>query len=128
MEYRPTVRYDMRFKDYVESLFQSTNLDRNQLMRLALYVLGHTSEGMRILEAYQKDSKTPPPLPSWELFEEWEMWLGKKPNREAVEDVRTKLSTTSKPISPPIKVHNLSYNIINIKEVQEDGKQKVSVE
>ena len=128
MEYRPTVRYDMRFKDYVESIFHATNLDRNQIMRLALYVLGHTSEGNRILEEFSKDVQTPPPLPSWELLEDWELWLGKKPNRVGVENVRKKLDTSVKPKSEPIKIHNLSYNILTLKEIDEDGKQENIIE
>lgn len=127
MEYRPTVRYDMKFKTYVEELFHATNLDRNQIMRLALYVLGHTSEGMRILEEFQKDAKTPPPLPSWELLEDWDLWLGKKPNRVGVENVRKKLDTSVKPKSQPIKIHNLSYQILQLKEVTENGEQKESI-
>jgi len=127
MEYRPTVRYDMRFKDYVEGLFHSTNLDRNQIMRLALYVLGHTSEGMRILEEFQKDALTPPPLPSWELLDEWELWLGRKPNGVGVENVRKNLDTSLKPKSQPIKIHNLSYTILTLKEDSENGEQKGTV-
>lgn len=128
MDYRPTVRYDMRFKEYVESIFHSTNLDRNQIMRLALYVLGHTSEGMRILEEFQKDVQTSPPLPSWELLEDWELWMGKKPSRAGVENVRKKLDTTVKPKTQPIKIHNLSYQILHLKEVSENGEQESTVE
>lgn len=128
MNYRPTVRYDVRFKDYVDSIFHATNLDRNQIMRLALYVLGHTSEGNRILEEFAKDVKTPPPLPSWELLEDWELWLGRKPNRGGVENVRKKLDTSLKPKTQPIKIHNLSYTILSVKEETTYGEQEGTVE
>jgi len=35
--YRPTVRYDDLFKTYVDQVFKSTTLDRNQIIRLALF-------------------------------------------------------------------------------------------
>jgi hypothetical protein len=60
--YRPTVRYDDEFRTYVDSLFQSTSLDRNQIIRLALFLLGHTTEGKKVLELY---SSSPLPSPSW---------------------------------------------------------------
>ncbi|NGY76296.1 hypothetical protein F6Y02_07940 (plasmid) [Bacillus megaterium] len=34
--YRPTVRYHSIYRTYVDSLFQATELDRNQIMRCAL--------------------------------------------------------------------------------------------
>jgi hypothetical protein len=73
--YRPTVRYDEKFRDYVESLFHKTRLDRNQIIRLALYVLGHSEEGNRILESFASGD-TPLPSPPWELFDDWKLWAG----------------------------------------------------
>lgn len=59
-----------------------TILDRNQIMRLALYVLGFTVEGIMLLETFSKPSiknanakDTPIPLPPWELFEDSQLWL-----------------------------------------------------
>ncbi len=37
--YRPTVRYDDVFKEYIDSLFHATHLDRNQIIRAALFQL-----------------------------------------------------------------------------------------
>ena len=34
--YRPTMMYDDTFKKYVDGLFHSTTLDRNQIIRAAL--------------------------------------------------------------------------------------------
>lgn len=59
--YRPTVRYNDAFKDYVEELFKATTLDRNQILRLALYEL-HKSEK---LKEYQKDKSSSLPSPVW---------------------------------------------------------------
>jgi hypothetical protein len=124
MNYRPTVRYDIQYKNYVDEIFHATNLDRNQIMRLALYVMGHTSEGLRILEEFQKDVNTSVPLPSWNLLEDWELWLGRKPNGGGVENVRKKLDTSLKPKNPPIKIHNLSYQILTIKGEVISGEQE----
>lgn len=110
----------MCYKDYVDSLFNTTNLDRNQIMRLALYVLGHTSEGLRILEEFQKDVETPIPLPSWELLENWDLWLGRKTNGVGERNVKDKLNTDVKPKSQPIKIHGLSYTILSTKENEND--------
>jgi hypothetical protein len=64
--YRPTVRYDDTFKTYVDQLFQSTTLDRNQIMRLSLFLLGHTKEGEEVLKRFLK-SDTSLPSPPWQL-------------------------------------------------------------
>lgn len=57
--YRPTVRYHDIFKEYVDEVFKSTILDRNQIFRLALFHLATSEEGQQILKAYSKA-----PLPS----------------------------------------------------------------
>ncbi|SMQ86643.1 hypothetical protein SAMN05444673_6642 [Bacillus sp. OV166] len=44
MSYRPTIRYPDVYKDYVEKVFQATTLDRNQIIRFALYVAAHSDE------------------------------------------------------------------------------------
>lgn len=62
--YRPTVRYDERYREYVEELFKATNLDRNQIMRLALFLLGHSEEGKKVLSNYLKKGSSLP-SPSW---------------------------------------------------------------
>ncbi len=62
--YRPTVRYDDRFRDYMKDLFHATNLDRNQIFRLSLFLLGHTQEGKDFLSQHLKQG-CPLPLPKW---------------------------------------------------------------
>lgn len=70
--YRPTVRYNPIFKDYVEELFQGTELDRNQIFRLALFLLGHTKEGRDVLKQFSKDASLP--SPKWEQNHQW-LWM-----------------------------------------------------
>jgi hypothetical protein len=71
--YRPTVRYDDCFKEYVEELFRATTLDRNQIMRLALFLLGHTKEGKDVLTFFSSSSL---PVPLWDK-NNMVLWYGK---------------------------------------------------
>lgn len=65
MTYRPTVRYDERFRSYVDDLYHATTLDRNQIMRLALFLLGYTKEGEETLKQFLKKDRTSLPSPNW---------------------------------------------------------------
>lgn len=75
--YRPTVRYDEVFRDYVDTLFQVTHLDRNQIMRAALFAAAFSDEFKALLEPYQKDD-VPLPSPPWSL-EQYGFWLEQCP-------------------------------------------------
>jgi hypothetical protein len=72
MDYRPTVRYSKEFKDYVDWLFKTTHLDRNQIFRASLFFFGH-GQSRNFLEFHKKrDCKLPSPLidqyPNHEFF------------------------------------------------------------
>ncbi|MBM7655854.1 hypothetical protein [Neobacillus cucumis] len=69
MSYRPTVRYPDIYKDYVEKIFKATTLDRNQIIRLALFVAAHSDEYKAILKKHQT-TDVPLPQPDWEKDEE----------------------------------------------------------
>ena len=69
MVYRPTVRYPDVYKTYIENVFKSTTLDRNQIIRLALFVASHSEEYKTILEKY-KIADVPLPHPDWGLDED----------------------------------------------------------
>lgn len=69
MVYRPTVRYPDMYKDYVEGVFNSTSLDRNQIIRLALFVAAHSSDYIKILKKHQF-ADVPLPHPEWHRFED----------------------------------------------------------
>lgn len=71
--YRPTVRYDELFRDYVDSLFHATHLDRNQIIRGALFAAAHSKEFHLLLNSYKKRDVPIPPAP-W-LLEEQSLWL-----------------------------------------------------
>ena len=69
MVYRPTVRYPDVYKQYIEDVFKVTTLDRNQIIRLALFVAAHSPEYKTILNKY-KIADVPLPHPDWGLDEE----------------------------------------------------------
>ena len=72
MVYRPTVRYADAFKYYVDSIFHSTRLDRNQIIRLALFTAAHSETYKNIIEKY-KIADVSLPHPEWKLSED-EYW------------------------------------------------------
>lgn len=78
--YRPTVRYDEVFKSYVDSWFHATHLDRNQILRAALFAAAYSKEFHEILKPYMKD--VPPPSPTWGMDQE-QFWLEQSPKIEA---------------------------------------------
>ncbi|MGX2958064.1 hypothetical protein JNUCC23_02075 [Peribacillus sp. JNUCC 23] len=69
MVYRPTVRYTDVYKDYVEEVFKATDLDRNQIFRLALFTAVHSKEYKTILKKHLA-ADVPLPHPHWGLDEE----------------------------------------------------------
>ena len=81
MTYRPTVRYSDVFGEYVNSLFRATTLDRNQIIRAALFTAAHTSEFQKLLESYKKKKDVPLPHPSW-CVEQHVLWLEQCPDIE----------------------------------------------
>jgi hypothetical protein len=62
--YRPTVRYADIFKEYIDSLFHATHLDRNQLIRGALFAAAYSQEFRELLTEYKKKD-VPLPSPLW---------------------------------------------------------------
>jgi hypothetical protein len=99
--YRPTVRYSPIFRDYVNAVFHATTLDRNQIIRAALFTAAHTKEFHDMLKQYQKKD-VPLPRPKWGLSDH-QFWLEQCPemvkggedvnvdsirNREAANDSR----------------------------------------
>lgn len=75
--YRPTVRYDDVFRDYVDALFHSTQLDRNQILRGALFSAAHSNKFLALLEPYKKKD-VPMPSPKWPLNDD-RYWMEQCP-------------------------------------------------
>lgn len=64
--YRPTVRYSGTYRDYINSLFHATTLDRNQILRFALHAAAHSTDFQQTISKYKKGD-VPLPLPAWNL-------------------------------------------------------------
>ena len=76
--YRPTVRYDDVYKVYVENICNSTHLDKNQIIRAALFIAGHTEKFTEIVTPFLKKGMSLP-LPLWGE-EQDVLWLKQKAN------------------------------------------------
>ncbi|MGV7002526.1 hypothetical protein ACWA2C_28210 [Priestia megaterium] len=70
--YRPTVRYADEYKTYIDELFRSTTLDRNQILRCALFAAAHSKEFHQIISHFQRKD-VPTPSPGWSLGD-WRWW------------------------------------------------------
>lgn len=80
--YRPTVRYDDIFKNYVTEMFRASSLDRNQIIRAALFAAAHSVEFRRVLQPYLKKEM---PAPKWSLSDD-SFWLEQKGEKDYVID------------------------------------------
>ncbi|MEG9297041.1 hypothetical protein V6B33_11295 [Mangrovibacillus sp. Mu-81] len=75
--YRPTVRYSEVYREYVDQVFHATSLDRNQIIRLALFIAGSSPEYNAILNEYKK-ADVPLPRPKWRPNQS-ALWLEQDP-------------------------------------------------
>lgn len=73
--YRPTVRMDDRYKNYVDQLFQETNLDRNQIIRLAMFAAPFSGIFRSKIEQHMKQGLRDCPQPSWSP-QQADLWKG----------------------------------------------------
>lgn len=77
------------YKDYVDAIFFATHLDRNQIIRAALFAAAHSPEFLKLME---KNKRGDVPLPSskWGL-DQAELWRDQNPRLEEKEgDVSVK--------------------------------------
>ncbi|MBH9965597.1 hypothetical protein [[Bacillus] enclensis] len=63
--YRPTVRYSEVYRDYVDQVFHATTLDRNQIVRLALFIAAHSEEYQAILADHLRSETSSLPSAKW---------------------------------------------------------------
>lgn len=79
MVYRPTVRYADEFKKYVDDLFRATDLDRNQIIRAALFSAASSPTFESIIKQYKRKDVSLPPA-SWSIDHHW-LWLEQNPSK-----------------------------------------------
>lgn len=75
--YRPTVRYHSAYRTYVDSLFRATELDRNQIIRCALFTAAHNPIFLSLMNQY-KISDVPLPSSPWQPFSH-PLWMEQEP-------------------------------------------------
>lgn len=80
MTYRPTVRYDDIFRTYVNDVFYATTLDRNQILRAALFTAALSPQFNQLLSQYKK-ADVPLPSPKWDASQDG-YWKEKNPNEK----------------------------------------------
>lgn len=86
--YRPTIRCADVYKDYLDSLADVTGLDRNQLIRLALFSAPFSNLFVAQVKQHGKDVTLP--SPAWETFNHG-LWMEQNPTIEKEgEDVNAK--------------------------------------
>ena len=84
--YRPTVRYAPEFREYVDAVFRATTLDRNQIIRAALFTAAYSKEFQDILLKFKRKD-VPLPQPPWKLTDQY-YWMEQNPKeREGGKDV-----------------------------------------
>jgi hypothetical protein len=92
--YRPTVRYSDIYKQYVDNLFRATNLDRNQIIRAALFTAAYSQEFLNLMKINKKKD-VPLPTPPWQL-EQSELWLEQNPTTREERDVNVNYGGATK--------------------------------
>ncbi|MGM7724387.1 hypothetical protein [Metabacillus sp. Hm71] len=104
--YRPTVRYDEAFRNYVDSLFHATHLDRNQIIRGALFAAAHSKEFADLLTIYKKPGVSLP-SPVWNIRQHG-YWMDQRYQpEEGGKDVNATKTRQQGPISTePIRITN----------------------
>jgi hypothetical protein len=75
--YRPTVRYADCNQQYVDNMFQSTHLDRNQIIRAALFTAAYSEEFLKLM-SQNKKGDVPLPSPLWQM-DHTELWREQSP-------------------------------------------------
>lgn len=78
--YRPTVRYDNIYRTYVDGLFNATKLDRNQILRCALFTAVRNDQFIALMNHYKKED-VPLPSPLWN-HSSHRLWLEQGAIRE----------------------------------------------
>ncbi len=103
--YRPTVRYSDIYKTYVDEIFHATRLDRNQIIRCALFTAAHNPLFLTLINTFKK-SDVPLPSALW-TDNHHVLWLEQdikiEKGRSADDFDRRKKQTSN-----PIKIHGTS--------------------
>lgn len=98
--WRPPLRCDDRYRTYVEELFQTTCLDRNQIMRAMMFTAPFDDQFRKLMERHQHDT-SPLPHQDWAITEAG-LWMEQTYEKKGGSDVndqsesRRKVETISR--------------------------------
>ena len=127
--YRPTVRYADVFKEYVNALYDTTSLDRNQIIRAALFTAAHTKEFQELLSKHRRKN-VPLPSPDWNL-EQHSFWLEQNPGEskkeKRVEDKRVEKVKPPSPTNQVKELNHLSRAMPSSSAIRESKRQEQPV-
>lgn len=120
--YRPTIRCSDVYRTYVDQLFHATWLDRNQIIRCALFTAAHNPYFLELMKDYQKRDVTPPP-PLWTRSDH-DIWLEqdtdvKEGGDSNYDDIRRKGSSTDTIEIPGASTNSRSIPGTNIQSNQQ---------
>jgi hypothetical protein len=119
--YRPTVRYNNIYRTYVDTLFKTTTLDRNQIIRCALFAAAYNNRFLELMSHYKKGD-VPLPSPLWQDSDH-QLWLEQGVLKEeeggiksdVMEGKRTASSTT-KLFGAPTDSRSIPETVIQSKQ------------
>jgi len=72
--YRPTIRYNERYRTFIDDVFVYSRLDRNQILRLALHIASHSEEFQKVIEKHSRRKDVPLPQPTWNISDHC-LWM-----------------------------------------------------
>lgn len=138
--YRPTVRYNSIYRTYVNALFKATTLDRNQIIRCALFAAAYNNRFLELMSHYKKGD-VPLPSPLWQDSDH-QLWLEQGVLKEeeggtisdVMEGKRTTSSTTEL-FGSPTDSRSIPGTVIQSKqqhtsnnETSEQNRRQESIE
>jgi hypothetical protein len=100
--YRPTVRYNNIYRTYVDALFKTTTLDRNQIIRCALFAAAYNNRFLELMSQYKKGD-VPLPSPLWQDSEH-QLWLEQGVLKEEEGGIKSDVMEGKRTTSSTIKL------------------------
>jgi hypothetical protein len=123
MVYRPTVRYADDFKKYVDDLFHATNLDRNQIIRAALFYAAFSPSFQSIMNQYKKNG-IPLPTAQWLEDHHW-LWMEVNPSKqERANDVNVNTREEREHTRDTQSVILFTHNQVNTKRDEQSLERR----
>lgn len=130
--YRPTVRYSEIYRTYVDAWFHASFLDRNQIIRCALFTAAHNPLFIELMNQYKKRDVTLP-SPLWSQSDH-QIWLEQEVSMRKIEEVNaydvyrrkgTSTGTTQVPRTPTFgeKIQEGCIPLTQRRRIKEEKKE-----